>query len=54
MTETTLVLTIKHDKPLSELLIAKAEAYAYDWLTAHDVRTDVVELCVVRSKPSNE
>jgi hypothetical protein len=41
MTETTLVLTIKHDKPLPELFKDKTAAYAYDFLTARNVRPEV-------------
>lgn len=41
MTETTLVLTIKHTAPLPELFKDKTAAYAYDYLMARNVRVDV-------------
>jgi hypothetical protein len=39
--ETTLVLTIRHSKPLPELFKDKTAAYCYDWLMARNVPVDV-------------
>lgn len=41
MQETVLILTIKHDKPLPDLLRDKVEAYAYDYATARGVKVEV-------------
>lgn len=41
MTETTLVLTIRHSVPLPDLFKDKTTAYAYDYLMARNVRADV-------------